>query len=105
MMVPSSGMLCDDLLVNLVHHRLECGRRVAEAEKHDCGFEEAMACFEGHLVFVTLFDAYIVISPSYIQFGEYGCSPKIGEEVRNKREGVLIVDRVTVKSSVILYWS
>ena len=95
-------MFCDDVFVNLVHHRLECGGRVAKAKKHDCGFKKSIACFEGCLVFVTLFDADIVITPSYIQFGEYGHSPKFGEEVRNEREGVLVANCMLVKASVVM---
>src|ERR1700677_1105148 len=81
---PSGCVFGDDLLVNLVHHCLKCGRGVTKAEEHDRGFEEAMACFEGRFVFVAFLDTHIVISPAYIQLGEYGCSPKIGEEVRDE---------------------
>src|ERR1700677_2412486 len=98
-------MFCDDLFVDLVHHRLEGGRRIAKTEKHDCRFEEAIACLERGLMFVPLLDAYIVISPAYIQFGEYGCSPKVGKEVRNEGKGILIADCVLIETSVVLHWS
>src|ERR1700677_1300754 len=99
------GMLCDDLLVDLVHHGLEGCRRIAKTEEHDCGFEEAIACLERGLMFVPLFYAHIVVSPSYIQFGEYGCSPKVGKEVRDEGKGVWVADCVLVERPVILYWS
>src|ERR1700677_2121549 len=98
-------MFCDDVLVNLVHHRLECGGRVAKAKKHDGGLEKPITCFEGRLVFVTLFDTDVIITPTYVQFGEYGRAPKVGEEVRNEGEGILVANSMLVKTSVVLYRS
>jgi len=64
-----------------------------------------MVCFEGRLVFVTLFDTYVVISPSYVQLGEYRSSPKIRKEVRDEGKRILISDGVLVEMSVVLDWS
>src|ERR1700677_2850960 len=101
---PLECVFGDDFFVNLVHHCLECGGGVTKTEKHDRGFEEAMACFEGCFVLVPFFDTYIVIAPSHIQLGEYGCSPKIGEQVRDEGERVLVADCVLVETSIILDW-
>src|ERR1700677_15301 len=61
------SVFCDDIFINLIHHCLEGRRGVAEAKKHDCGFKEPIACFERRFVFVALFYAHIVVSPSHIK--------------------------------------
>src|ERR1700677_237648 len=98
------SVFCDDLFIDLVHHCLKSGGGIAKAEKHDCGFKEAIACFEGRFVFVAFLDSHVVISPSYVQLGEYGRSPKVSKEVRDEGKGVLVADRVLVKTPVILHW-
>ena len=62
--------LINEILEDVVHHRLEGSRAVGEAKEHNQGFEEALVRPEGSLPLVSLFDPYIVISPSYIQLGE-----------------------------------
>ena len=64
---PPNGVFCDDIFVDLIHHRLEGCWRVAEAKEHDCGLKESIACFEGRFMFVAFFDTHIVVSPSYIE--------------------------------------
>ena len=56
----------DEVLEDVVHHGLEGGQTIGEAEEHDQGFEEAPICSEGSFPVVSLFDSYIVISPTYI---------------------------------------
>ena len=58
----------DEVLEDVVHHGLEGGQAVGEAEEHNQGFEEAPICSEGGLPLVSLFDPHIVVSPTYIQF-------------------------------------
>ena len=58
----------DEVLEDVVHHGLEGGQAVGEAEEHDQGFEEALICLEGGFPLVPLFDSHIVVSPTYIQF-------------------------------------
>ena len=53
---------------------------------------------------ISLFDAYIVIPPSNIEFWEDVGAAKICYEFWNQREGVLIVYSVVVNTSVVLYW-
>ena len=55
------------VLEDVVHHGLEGGRAVGEAEEHDQGFEEAPIRLEGSFPLISLFDSHIVVSPTYIQ--------------------------------------
>ena len=48
---------------DFVHHGLEHSRGVAESEEHDCGFIGSSMADERGLLFVTLLDSYIVVTP------------------------------------------
>src|SRR6202453_4801842 len=65
---PLEGVLCDDILVYLIHHRLEGCGGVAKSKKHDSGLKESISCFERRFVFIALFDSNVVVSPSYVKF-------------------------------------
>ena len=58
----------NEVLEDVIHHGLEGGQAVGEAEEHDQGFEEAPIHSEGGFPLPSLFDSYIVVSPTYIQF-------------------------------------
>lgn len=53
---------------DVIHHSLEGSGRVGKAKEHNCGFLQAVVCFESHLMFIACLDMYIVVSPSNIQF-------------------------------------
>ena len=65
--------LINEVLENVIHHHLEGGQAVGEAEEHDKGLEEAPIHSEGSLPLVSLLDSYIVVSPVYIQLCEVLC--------------------------------
>ena len=58
----------NEVLEYVIHHGLEGGRAVGEAEDHDQGFKEAPFHLEGSFPLISLLDSYIVASPMYIQF-------------------------------------
>ena len=62
--------LVNEIFEDVVHHCLEGSWAVGEAKEHDQGFKEASIRPEGSLPLVSLFDLYIVISPSYVQLCE-----------------------------------
>ena len=62
--------LIDQFFENVVHHRLECGETVREAEEHDQRFEKASVCLKGGLPLVSFFDTNIVVSPVNVQLSE-----------------------------------
>ncbi len=53
-----------------VHHHLEGSRGVGQSEEHNRRFEEALRGEECRFPFVAFFDADVVVSPSYVEFGE-----------------------------------
>jgi hypothetical protein len=46
---------------------LEGGWSIAKAESHDKGFKKAQRAVEDSLSFITIFDLYVIITPSYIK--------------------------------------
>jgi hypothetical protein len=85
-----------------VHEGLEGSGSVAEAEGHDCRFEEALFAFEGGFPFVALFDADVVVSPADVEFGVIARALEFVNEVRDQRErsGVFYGD--VVQGTVVL---
>ena len=102
---PSRFMPSNSVVVQRVHHGLKCGRRISEAEEHYSGFIKPSLCFEHCFVFVSGFDADIVVSPPYIQFcvdhGPFQVSDQRGDE----RKQVLVAHRPLVNVLVVLHWS
>ena len=60
----------DEVAENEVHHGLEGGWGVGEAEEHNHGLEETSIRFESCFPLIAIADAYVVISPSDIQLRE-----------------------------------
>jgi hypothetical protein len=60
----------DKIFELFVHHGLKGGWGVAQAKKHNIAFKESTVCFEGGLPLVPFFDAYVIVSPAYVQFSE-----------------------------------
>ena len=58
----------DQILEDHVHHRLEGCGRISEAKKHHHGFKKSQGCYEGGLLFISLFDVYVVIPLPQVQF-------------------------------------
>ena len=84
------------------HELLESGGGIGHAEEHDSGFVESSVGNEGSFPLVTFLDSDIVITPSYIKLGEDLGISEFVNEVRDQREGVCILDSMTVKVSVVL---
>src|SRR5882724_5666437 len=62
--------LVDEFFENVVHHRLECGGTVHEAEEHDQRFEKASVCLKSSLLLVSFFDPNVVVPPANVQLSE-----------------------------------
>ena len=54
----------------MFYETLEGGRGVGETKEHDCRFKEAFVGDKGSFPLVSILDMDIVVSPSYIEFGE-----------------------------------
>ena len=93
------------VLKDVVHHRLKCSGGVRQAEEHYCWFEQSLTCFEGGLPLIALFDPDVVISPSYVEFGEESFIGKVMDQFWNEGERIFVGDRPLVEFSIVLYGS
>jgi len=93
----------DEVLEDVVHHRLEGGRTVCEAEQHDKGLVQAAVGLEGGLPFVSFLYLDIVEAPSDVQFHEVLGSAELRNQFRNQREWVLVFHGHGIQRMVVLY--
>ena len=96
--------LINEILEDVVHHHLEGSQAVGEAKEHNQGFEKASIRLEGSFPLVSLFDPYIVISPSYVQLCEVlGLGVRdLVDDIRDEGEWIGILHCHRIKLSVIL---
>jgi len=93
----------DEVLKDVVHHRLEGGGTVCEAEEHDKGFVQAAVGPEGGLPFVSFLYPDVVEAPSDVQFHEVLGSAELRNQFWNQRERVLVFHSHGVQRAVVLY--
>ena len=60
----------DEVSKDVVHYRLKRRGRVCQSKEHDCWFEQSSVCSECCFPLVSLFDPYVVVSPSYVELRE-----------------------------------
>jgi hypothetical protein len=89
-------------LEDRIHHHLEGGGRVGEAEEHDQWFEESFTGEECCFPLVSFLDAYVVVSPPYIEFGEEGTSAEVVYYLWNQRGDVSVFLCPFVERSIVL---
>ena len=82
--------LRDEVLEDVIHHRLEGGGTVREAEEHDKGLIQAAVGPEGGLPFVSFLYPDVVEAPSDIQFHEVLGSTELCNQFQNQWERVLV---------------
>ena len=87
---------------DVVHYGLEGGRTVGHSKEHYERFEEAMVGTEGHFPFISGLDAYIVETPLDIKFCEVLGSSELGDELRDERKGVSVLNGYSVQRAIVL---
>src|SRR6266436_5953080 len=100
--VDTDYTLRDQILEYLVHHGLEGGRAVGEAEEHDQGFKKSSVCAECGLPLITFLNADIVVSPSDIKLGEVTRTPESVNEVGDERQRIRILYCLCIQCPVVL---
>ena len=102
---PPSFVLLNSVSIQSVHHGLERGRRISEAEEHYSGLVESPSRFKRRFVFISCFDANIVVPPSYIQLGVDHSPSQLSNQCGDEGERVLVAHRPLINVLVILHWS
>jgi hypothetical protein len=57
-----------------IHHHLECCWQVGEPKEHCSQLKQSFQHQEGCFPFISWFDSYVVVAPSYIELCEKGAS-------------------------------
>jgi len=81
---------------DVVHHSLEGDRTVGHSEEHYERFEEAMVGAEGCFPFISRLDMYVIETPLDIKFCEVPGSVELGDEFRDERKGVSVLDGYSI---------
>src|SRR5882762_8927482 len=92
----------NEVLEKLIHHSLECGRGIHEAEKHYKWFKHSAIGFECGFPLISGTDTNIVIAPSNIELCEDSSGFEFIDDVGNQRERILIFNRERVQLTVVL---
>ncbi len=95
--------LSDEVAEDVVHHPLECGRRVCEPEEHNREFKEASVGAKGGLLLISFFDPDIVVSPMNVELREVLGSTKLIDELRDEGKRVSVLDCHLIELSVVLH--
>src|SRR6266702_3525358 len=99
---PEQFVFEDNITIDEVHHRLEGRWGVGETEIHYCRFKEPISGFKGCLVFVSVANAYVIVSPAYVEFCVDMCVAQITYKISDEGKRILISNRDCVDFSVVL---
>ena len=80
----------------MVHERLESGGCIAEAKEHDGWFKQPQRGYEGSFPLILLTKADVVVSPTYVKFGENSGVFHIINELWNQGQQVGISNGVGI---------
>ncbi len=83
---------------DVVHHCLEGGGGVCEAEDHYRQLKEAAISAEHCFFFIALLDPNIVILPTDVQLGEVFCAMELVDE----RKRIAILNRHLIQFPIVL---
>jgi len=87
---------------DVVHHSLEGGRTVGHSEEHHERLEETAVGAKGRLPFISGLDMYVIETPLDIKFCEVPGSAELGDEFRDERERVSVLDGYGVQRVIVL---
>src|SRR6266702_4829801 len=59
----------NDVTVDKVHHSLKRRQRIGESKIHHCRFEKSISGFKRIFLLVSFVDPYVIVTPSYVEFG------------------------------------
>src|SRR5713226_1691668 len=90
---------------NHVHHHLESSGGVSQSEEHDRRFKESFRSKKRCFPFVAFFDADVVVSPSYVEFGEEGATGEAVYGLRYERGYISVLLGPSVNRAIILDWA
>jgi len=95
--------MINELMKDVIHHRLEHHGGVAQSEEHDSWFKQASVSLECGLPLITLLDPHIVEPPVEVEYGEELSTMEVGQDIGDEGEGVGVLDCDLVQLLIVLY--
>ena len=89
-------MVNDHIMKDMVHHCLECSGGVSESEEHNYWFVKSVTHFERCFILISLFDAYIVVSPMNVKLRIDTRMSEVSNEIGYEGKRVLIVNHYLI---------
>src|SRR5260221_10666694 len=77
----------DELMENIIHHHLECCRRVTQSKEHDGWFEQPSVSSEHGLPLVSFLDPHVVESPQRLSMVKNSVSQRRAKTFERKWGG------------------
>jgi hypothetical protein len=97
-------VLVDGALEDAIHHALERGGRISQAEEHNVRHEDAKLCLKGGLVAVLPPDTDIIVSLMHVELGKDAGVSDASNGGRDKQHWVEVSLRQCICFLVILDW-
>ncbi|KAF9802120.1 hypothetical protein IEO21_09977 [Rhodonia placenta] len=95
----------DEIVEDLVHHRLEGCRGIGKAKEHHQGFIQSPVSYKGSLPLITGFDLDIIVSPSDVKLCEERSTAKLVYHFGDQRQRIAVFDDDRIQSAIILHGS
>src|SRR3981189_3609222 len=101
--VDGDDTLGDEVLENLVHHRLEGRRAVGQSKVHHKRFEQTAISSKRRFPFIAFFYPHVVIPPADIELGEILRAFESMDEVVNEGKGIAVLPSDQIERAIVLY--
>src|SRR5260370_27477131 len=92
-------------MVDHVNQHVEGSGGISQRKEHDRRFEEPFGSKERCLPLVAFLNADVVVSPSYIEFGEEGAASEAVDGLGYKRGYITVLLGPTVNWAIVLDWA
>ena len=90
--VDDHNPLHDEIMKDVIHHRLKGGRAVGEAKEHNERLKKTPVGPKGCLPLVPFLDPDVVIPPTNIKLGEVPGPSQTVDDVGDEGKGIAVLD-------------
>jgi len=87
---------------DIVHHSLEGSRTISHSKEHHKRFKEAMIGTEGHFLFISRLNAYIIETLVDVKFCKVPGSTELGDKLGDEWKGVSVLNGYDVQCTIVL---
>ena len=100
--VDNEPSCCEKISERIIHELLKSHWEIGLAKEHNHQFKDSLVGNECSLSLVSIFDSNIVISPSYIKFGEDTGVFEFVDQFSEEGKGIGISNSMFIQVTVVL---